>query len=241
MNDSFLPPEYTELRTDRRTHVLAMLLFAIILVAVLAAFAWKRDEWRQIEQVHREVEARYIAAGAEVEQLMTLKKAQETTLRRAELAAALVEKVPRSILLAELVNSMPPGLGLHEFRLDSKRIIVKPPTDASAGRKPRGGTRSPVKDSRPEPPQYDTKLSLTGFAPTDVHVSEFLAALNAHPLLDNVNLVSSKETMSQDRTVREFKLTATLARKADVRFLAAGRFENGHQQSLVRAQGPHHE
>ena len=223
MNDSFLPQEYTEQKIDRRTHVMAMLLFFIVMGAVFAAFIWKRDEWKRVESVRQEIEQRYEAAGVEVEELMALKVAQQTTVNRAELAAALVEKVPRSILLAELINHMPPGLGLLEFKLESSRILP-PKSDknkSAKGRKSRSGTRSVGEKVIPKPPQYDSRLSLTGFAPTDVHVSEFLAELNGHPLLRNVNLVSSKETIEEDRTIREFKLTASLQQNADVRSLAS--------------------
>lgn len=233
MNDSFLPTEYTEQRIDRRTHVMAMLLFIVVLAAVFAAFMWKRNEWKQVEQVRRDVELRYEAAGAEVEQVMKLKVAQQATVNRAELAAALVEKVPRSILLAELINHMPTGLGLIELKLESTRIIEPDKSKKTKGRKNRTGTRVQKQDERPEAPRYDTRLSLTGFAPTDVHVSEFLSALNDHPLLENVNLVSSQETIAEDRTIREFKLTASLPANADVRVLADSNDWNGGTQKRL--------
>ena len=220
MNDSFLPAEYTEQRVDRRTHILAFLLFAVVMTAVCAAFFWKRDQWKQVERIRQDVELRYQAAGAEVGQLLALKESQQATVHKAELAAALVEKVPRSILLAELINSMPTGLGLHAMRLESSRILPEPPAAATGGRKSRAAPRSPAASVQPLAPVYTSRLALTGFAPTDVHVSEFLAALNAHPLLTGVNLVSSQETTVEDRMIREFKLTAQLKPSADVRELS---------------------
>lgn len=238
MSDCFLPNEYTEQRIDRRTHVLAMLLFIVVMVAVFAAFLWKRHEWKRVETVRHEVETRYEAAGAEVAQLMLLKMAQQLTVSRAELAAALVEKVPRSILLAELINNMPSGLGLIEFKLESTRLVDPVKQDNTAkGRKARAGTRNANKDEPPKPPRYTTQLSLTGFAPTDVHVSEFLSALNEHPLLENVNLVSSEETVSEDRTIREFKLTATIPADADVRSLAGLTRSFDQHDRFAQAEG----
>lgn len=235
MNDSFLPNEYTEQRIDRRTHVMAMFLFVVVLAAVFAAFLWKRHEWKQVENVRQEVEERYEAAGAEVAQLMMLKIAQQVTISRAELAAALVEKVPRSILLAELINHMPAGLGLLEFKLESSRIVDpdKNKGKKTKGRKQRAGTRTEKKDEVLEAPRYNTRLSLTGFAPTDVHVSEFLAALNEHLLLENVNLVSSQETVAENRTIREFKLTAMLPPNADVRTLGSLNNREGDLRSRL--------
>jgi hypothetical protein len=239
MNDSFLPQEYTEQKIDRRTHVMAMLLFFIVMGAVFTAFIWKRDEWKRVESVRQDVEQRYEQAGVEVEELMALKVTQQATVNRAELAAALVEKVPRSILLAELINHMPPGLGLLEFKLESSRILP-PKSDknkSAKGRKPRSGPRDNGQNEIPKPPQYDSRLSLTGFAPTDVHVSEFLAQLNAHPLLRNVNLVSSQETIKKDKTIREFKLTASLEHDADVRTLSTRDVPRSDSRNLLMSLG----
>ena len=244
MSDCFLPNEYTEQRIDRRTHILAMLLFIVVMAAVFAAFLWKRNEWKRVEVIRHEVETRYEAAGTEVAQLMLLKMAQQMTISRAELAAALVEKVPRSILLAELINNMPPGLGLVEFKLESTRIVEQPPPNekAAQGRKARSGTRKAEAEEAPRPPRYLTQLSLTGFAPTDVHVSEFLSALNDHPLLVNVNLVSSEETVAEDRTIREFKLTASIPADADVRLLSNGLTASARSRDRVaKAEGALHE
>ena len=156
MNDSFLPTEYTEQRIDRRPHILAMLLFIVVMAAVFTAFLWKRNEWKQVELVRQDVETRYQAAGEKVNHLMELKEAQQATVRRAELAAALVEKVPRSILLAELINNMPPGLGLHELTLDSTRLIApKKPLPPQAA--------SP--DPTPGPPRPMNHPSLPGITP----------------------------------------------------------------------------
>ena len=240
MNDSFLPVEYTEQRRDRRTHILAMLLFIIVMSGVVSAFFWKRTEWRKIEQVRQDVERRYEAAGIEVAQLMVLQQAQQATVEKAELAAALVEKVPRSILLAELINHMPPGLGLHELKLESTRIIIKPDPKDKNKHKGRTATRDAEVKGPPQAPIYDTRLSLTGFAATDVHVSEFLSALNDHVLFQNVNLVSSQENISDNQVAREFKIRMGLRQDADSRSLA-GRWSESRDTSESLAEVVTHE
>ena len=237
MNDSFLPVEYTEQRRDRRTHILAMLLFITVMGGVVSAFIWKRSEWRKIEQVRQAVETRYNAAGIEVGQLMLLQKAQQATIEKAELAAALVEKVPRSILLAELINHMPSGLGLHDLKLESTRIIAKPASTEQAGNKGRSATRRTETAGPPTAPVYDTRLSLTGFAATDVHVSEFLSELNEHALFEDVNLVSSQENISDNQVTRQFKIRMRLRRDADSRSLAGtGIGSNRNRDALVEVE-----
>ena len=239
MNDSFLPVEYTEQRRDRGTHILAMLLFITVMTGVVSAFLWKRTEWRKVEEVRKQVEIRYEQAGIEVGQLMLLQQAQQATIEKAELAAALVEKVPRSILLAELINHMPPGLGLDELKLESTRIIIKPDPKDTKGHKGRSAVRSAEDKGPPAAPIYDTRLSLTGFAATDVHVSEFLAALNDHVLFQDVNLVSSRENISDNQVSREFRIKMKLRREADSRALREPSDASDHTPAAIVEAGTH--
>jgi hypothetical protein len=58
-------------------------------------------------------------------------------------------------------------------------------------------------------------VSLLGFAPTDVHVSAFLAALNEHPLLENVSLHFSEEIDLNELSVRQFRIKVELGPDAD--------------------------
>src|SRR5207248_9374837 len=48
-----------------------------------------------------------------------MQEKQRTMAHQAELTASLLEKVPRSFVLAELTNGMPPGVSLLDFQLDA--------------------------------------------------------------------------------------------------------------------------
>ncbi|MFQ5766249.1 MAG: hypothetical protein ACE5GT_15110, partial [Rhodospirillales bacterium] len=83
----------------------------------------------------------YHDAAFQIERLNELQEQKDQMLHKAELAAALVERVPRSILMAELINRMPPRLGLVEFELKSDKMKAPRPKVAPGSTRRLGGVR----------------------------------------------------------------------------------------------------
>jgi Tfp pilus assembly protein PilN len=218
--DDFLPSEYIEHRQDRRMHFAAIVLFVVVLAGVTGAFLVTRSDWHHIREVRDQITLRYEAAADQVRTLSALEDRQQKIAERAELAASLIDRLPRSILLAEFINRMPEGLGLLEFELITHRLQTDTGRDASApsnrpARKPT--TAEAAADPRRVAPRWRTDISLLGFAPTDIHVSAFLSALNKHPLLENVTLQFSEEIDLNSLPVRQFRIQASIGPDADCR------------------------
>jgi hypothetical protein len=71
---------------------------------------------------------------------------------------------------------------------------------------------APPKLSREK--SLETHIDISGMAPSDLQVAAYIERLSRSSLLDNVELVESKEYKVEDTTFRQFKLTAML--KSDV-------------------------
>ncbi len=223
--NSFLPEDYVEQRAERRTNVISLSLFAIVMFAVFGAFLVTNRQWNTVKAQQRAINIEYTNAANDIEQLEILQEQQETMMRKAELTAALIERVPRSVLLAELINRLPENVSMLEFtlkqeeprqrRLSSKRSG----TQDLAGKRDRRASKGEAEAEEPvvEVPQFETELQLVGVAPTDVEVSEYIAALNDCDLLRHVTLKYSENSMVEDRMVREFRLHMKLDLSADAR------------------------
>ncbi|MDP6987661.1 MAG: PilN domain-containing protein [Phycisphaerales bacterium] len=212
-NDDFLPSEYIEHKQDRRMHFAAISLFAVVLSGVVIAFFITRSDWHRVKEIREQVSIRYAEAADQVRILSELEDRQARISERAELAASLIDRLPRSVLLSEFINRMPEGLGLLEFELTSHLLPpTQPESESGPSNRPRRGhtTAEAQADPRVEPPRWRTEVSLLGFAPTDVHVSAFLSALNEHPLLENVSLHFSEEIDLNELAVRQFRIQVEL-------------------------------
>jgi Tfp pilus assembly protein PilN len=223
---SFLPEDYLDQKAERRTNVISLSLFAIVMVAVFAAFLVTNRQWSQVRSARAAVNEQYDQAAVQIETLNELEQQKNQMLSKARLAAALVERVPRSILLAELINRMPPRLGLLEFELKSQKVKAPrraPQRQGATGRigPTRARTREEAaelrEDKQVEAPQYQVSLKLVGVAPTDVEVSQYITELNNYPLLKDVNLEYSEERKLDGDKMRQFEIQMTLDPRADVR------------------------
>ena len=221
--NSFLPEDYLAKRAEKRTNLICLALFAIVMATVFGAFLVTNRQWSQVKSAQAAINANYQDAGKQIQELSELEKQRDDMLDKAELAAALVERVPRSILLAELINRMPPQLGVLEFDLRSERrqperTVVKRGDAKRISGKQRAQTREQAEEQvKIEAPQYIVSVAMVGVAPTDLEVSRYMTELNAYPLLQDVSLVYSEEKEIEGRRLRQFRISMKLAPEADVR------------------------
>lgn len=226
---SFLPHDYLVRKADRRTDILSLSLFAIVLFGVVGAFFVTNRQWSNVKAQQESINIRYIQAAKQIKQFKALQEQKTQMLAKAELTTALIEKAPRSLLLADLINRMPNKLSLLEFDLTSKRIDTKPGRRTNKPRKPKSlagrgsranGRSSNTKEEKavhPKPPQYTTTLVLIGVAPGHEEVSSYLTALEDSPLLKDVDLKFSEVTMFDNRDLNKFRIEAKLRADVDAR------------------------
>ena len=219
---SFLPDDYLERKSQRRTNVICALLFIIVMGAIGSAFWFTERSMREIEQQNALVEQEYTEAARNIEQVQQMQDKQRKMAHQAELTASLLEKVPRSFLLAEITNSMPGGVSLLDFNMESKRRVVNPAPTKTAFEQKKAeveAKNSNAGASTPPPPQvtvYDVQMKLTGVATTDVQVAQFISKLNQSRLLTDVNLVISDEFVQENEKLRKFQIEMTLSPDAEV-------------------------
>jgi len=234
-NASFLPEDYLARKAERRTNLICLVLFAVVMLGVFLAFVVTNQKWSQVKRDQTTINASYQQVAEEITELTELEQQKQEMLHKAELAAALVERVPRSILLAELINRMPDRLSLLEFELSSEKI--KPVIQRKAVRDTEddrlGPQRAKTKEEASEegrkiqPPRYKVSISLVGVAPTDEDVAHYLRVLNAYPLFRDVTLEYSEEKEIEDQIMRQFEIRLKLDPDADVR----------HVNPLTKAHG----
>ena len=219
---SFLPEDYVERRMERRTSLICLAMFAVMLAGVGTVYAYKIRKLNAASSRLTTVNVATANAAKKIEQLDTLKARRDEMLRKAQVTATLLERVPRTFLLADLINRMPEALSLLELNLSTK--VVQPPrpapTKSALSNKKDKKAAEAAKQAEPEPlPQHLVSISLVGVAPTDVQVAHYLEKLQQSQLLSGVNLIFSEETKIGDAMMRKFRVEMALSPAADVRTL----------------------
>jgi hypothetical protein len=217
---SFLPDDYLERKAQRRSNALCAGLFLIVMLGMGSAFALTDRSLRGIEGDYARVDKEFNEAAVRIQQVQQMQDKQRRMAYQADLTASLLEKVPRSYLVAEVTNSMPPGVSLLDFALDSKVKSVaqgEQQTQAAFQKKKAAAAAKPGEASKPEPPKFqpkalETTLKVSGVADTDVQVAQFINRLSRSRVLHDVNLLISEEYKATDKDEKTAKDAQALRR-----------------------------
>ncbi|MGF1634893.1 MAG: PilN domain-containing protein [Phycisphaerae bacterium] len=223
MNDtSFLPEDYLEKKQRRRADAICGLLFVVVLGGIGAAFFIAERSLREVEARQVETTERYALAAQRIEQVKQMDTKQQTMARQADLATALLERVPRSNLLAEVTNLLPPRTSLLDLKLESKvrrpAATAKPLTAVEKKKAAKAAAKTAAQ-APAEALRYDVTVTLEGVADTDIEISQYITSLQASPLLQRVEL-RKIEPFEQKRTSRvtNEKKDSVLLRRFEISF-----------------------
>tara|TARA_E500000318_G_scaffold12972_3_gene11959 strand:- start:21064 stop:21840 length:777 start_codon:yes stop_codon:yes gene_type:complete len=225
---SFLPKEYVKGRSQFRANVMALLLFVLVIAGVVGAFVVNHQRWRRVHQEQQQVAVAFKEEAAKIEQLKQLETQRIELIERAEVVTALKDRIPRSVLMGEVVRSIPKGLTLTEVKMEGERIKPPPPkVDPKDKAKTRSlnnksvGAGKDEEEEKPKvlPPRFKFTLEIEGIAVENDQVADFLSSIKASPLFMHVELPLIDETIIDKQAYRKFKITMTLREQADARLV----------------------
>lgn len=225
--NSFLPQDYIEAKTESRANILMLTLFAIAMAGVVAAFFVTNGHWQRLRARQETVSAEYAAEGKKIDQLKALENQRAAMMEKAEITAALVEKLPRWAVLGEMTLRMPTTMRLDMFNIKSTRQQPPPPPPTPGG-KGKAASQSLVKnltdkvtDTKKEPekiavsaPRFDYAVTIDGTAQENNDIADFLASIKRSPAFDRVELQFIRESKESGRDMRKFQVTAVLRQTA---------------------------
>ncbi|XVJ60995.1 MAG: PilN domain-containing protein [Tepidisphaera sp.] len=233
---SFLPEDYVARKAETRANFIAVFLFSIVMFLVVSAFFVTHRRWSTIRVEQVAINDEYAQEKLKIEQLETLDKERGRMLAKAEVTTALLEKIPRSVLMAELTAKVPTNVTVEELELTSKRIDPnkefrpadekpKPAVKTLAPKGKAGAAKAPAEpkpEVKPEvkAPRFESGIKVSGLSSVYNDITDFAAILQASPLLEKVELVFIKETKIDERELHKFEIVAQLRANADARALA---------------------
>jgi Tfp pilus assembly protein PilN len=224
---SFLPDDYLERKARRRANILCGVLAVIVLGVIISAFQYMEKITKAVDAKYMAVEQQYAEAARRIEKVNQMRAQQQQVVRRAELAASLVEKVPRSNILAEFSNSLPAGLSLLNLVMESKERASTAPPAMSAFEQKRAALENRAVNAVVAPKTYDVFIKIEGVASTDVQVGDLMEKLKRSPLFKEVNIIYTEEfkqshpgqspsAKTSEEVLRKFQIELTLNPNAEV-------------------------
>jgi Tfp pilus assembly protein PilN len=216
---SFLPDDYLDRKARRRANVLCALGAIAVLSVAVSVFWYTEKLSAAVEKRFAEVDKQYGDAAARIEKVNQMRNQQQQVVRRAELAASLVEKVPRSNVLAEFTNSLPQGLSLLNITMESREKAGAAVSAMTAFEAKRAALEGRSVSAPITAKVYDVFLKIEGVAATDVQVAQFITRLNRSTLFKDVNLVVSEEYKAPTQSANGKPQDADVMRKFQIELM----------------------
>jgi Tfp pilus assembly protein PilN len=229
---SFLPEDYLVRKAQHRTNLICATLFIVMIGAIAVAFTTGERGLRDAEGRHAAIEAQYTDAAKRIAEMKQLQERQTVLARQADLSASLIDRVPRSYMLAEITNRLPAGVSLREMEMTrKKRAAAIDPQQTAFARKKTSKTKPKGPVLPPPPDQYDSVIKLTGVAATDAQVARFVSSLSESELFVDVNLLLSAQLDRSENDLRKFSMEMLISPVADIRPAA-----NAKQPTMAKVE-----
>jgi Tfp pilus assembly protein PilN len=211
LNINFVPDDYIQNSESRKTNLTYLMLFIALMAVLGGSFVTIKIRQRGFNAKEKLVNAKMSQAQEAIKQFEQLQTKRKTMMKTVQTTVALLEPVPRSVLLASLTNSLPAGVSLLQVNIIQKESIKT--NQIPVITKYKATQNEKMAESQPkvsQEKQLETHIDIEGIAPSDRQVADYIGQLSSSFLLDNVELVESKEYKIEDTTLRQFKLTAML-------------------------------
>jgi Tfp pilus assembly protein PilN len=216
-NINFVPDDYIQSNESRRANLMCLILFSVVMAALGGSFVTIKIRQRACGGQESLVNARMAKMEESIKQFEDLQTRRQEMMRTALMTAELLEPIPRSVLLASLTNTLPPGVSLIKLDLMQKQGQSR----AHADKTPKTtkyqaaqGKSAAEPDMKASPEKTVLiQMDIEGIAPSDLQVAAYIEHLGSSTLLEDVALVESKEKKIEDTAFRQFKLTAMLNRE----------------------------
>jgi Tfp pilus assembly protein PilN len=214
----FLPEDYMDKKAQQRTNVICLVLFFLVMAGVAGGVIMTEKRQKNMNDREELVKRNYVKATESLKQMETLEKKKEQMMQKATISTALMEMVPRSLLIALVTNDLPAGASLLEYNLVSKSAKKKGDKKKKSVKRSRNKRKRKVeKDEEAKkaeefkaPEKMETTIEIEGLANSDLQVADLISNLNRSKLFKQVNLLFSEKHEEEDMVLRRFRLSIEL-------------------------------
>lgn len=217
LNINFVPDDYIQDNESRRTNLMYLILFGLVMTGLAGAFGTIKVRQHAVAAKEKLVNERMAKAETLIEQFDELQKKRNEMMKTALTTAGLLEPVHRSIILASLTNNLPAGTSLLKLEIEQEEPRNTRGYPGRQTQYQQAVGNSNAEDFISPERLLETKISIEGMASSDLQVAALIENLGGSPIFENVALIESKEEKNRDETkYRRFKLSATLKKEAHI-------------------------
>ena len=185
LNINFVPDDYVQSNVSRRTNLMYLVLFAVVMAGLGGSFATIKIRQRAISDKEKLISAKAARAEESIRQFEELQTRRKAMLKTALTTAELIEPVPRSVLLASLTNNLPAGVSLLKLNVIQKEPKITKSAAASSKYKEAQNRKAANQAKESQEKLLETFMDIEGIALSDLQVAAYIEQLSSSALLEN--------------------------------------------------------
>lgn len=200
-------PERIRVKRQRNRRLVLQANLLVACVVALAALAYVRQG--KLTQAQAELNLlceRSAEAGRQLELKASLERQQAELMIMQRIEGHLGSRVNTLDVLAEIERLMPESMVLADLSIEAMEVSDKSRKNGAAAVTPISATPGQERTVK------RLRLVLTGLAPNDVDVANFIGQMSASPLFEDVNMGYAKNVVYHGRGAREFQTSCYVVR-----------------------------
>jgi len=216
----FLPEAIKQQRIRRKQLIRQGCLLGICIASMALLTLARQDRIAHIRENLVELQQCRTNLQRQVAMISPLEKQLSELLIKRRIDNELGSRTDCTAVLAELCRLTPPSIVMRTLELRTVEITIGTEANSNAMSYQTGfrhtgpvvlaGTYPNTKNTRGTTRR--TYITLTGFAPNDINVANFIGQLASSPFFENVSMGYAKTVIFREKPVREFKIGCYLAR-----------------------------
>lgn len=204
MNEiNFLPQTYVKVQSRQRRVYREAVLVAITMVSIGGWYMSSRGSLGDVEAYAATVDNEAAVLREQLTEMVRLGGERRTLAAKVELKRELEAPLETSTIIATVGRLMPSTIAMRSITLEGNK-----PNAASASSRVTATT--PQGTAPKAAPVEKLSITLTGLAPTDSAVTEFVGQLSTHGLFERIKLLYSRSVTVNDILAREFRIEMTI-------------------------------
>lgn len=204
---NFIPDDYLEKKAQNRTNLICSGLFLIVMAGIGGAVFVNARGHDALIGREKSIDRTFRRRAKDLSQVRELKRQKKRMIQKAQVIASLLEKRPRSALLANIVELLPRGVSLSDLTLRTKRIkihltrmqIARDALKRKKGFKP-----------APRPIRRKVLLRMVGVAGAQQQVVRYIAALGHSGRFTDVKPSFTIEVKTKHAVMQRFGVDMTV-------------------------------
>lgn len=204
MNEiNFLPQTYVKVQSRQRRVYREAVLVAITMVSIGGWYMSSRGSLTDVEAYAATVDNEAAVLQKQLTEMVRLGGERRTLAAKVELKRELEAPLETSTIIATIGSLMPPSIAMRSITLEGTKPTAAPAASRVTATTPQGAAPKAASAEK-------LSVTLTGLAPTDSAVTEFVGQLSSHGLFERIKLLYSRSVTVNDILAREFRIEMTI-------------------------------